>query len=156
MYAAKGNFEAAEPLLKTALAGREKMGGDHYHTLETLNELGGLYTKVGQFDEAEPLLVRTLEARTRTLGDHHASTQRSRRTLGAMYADMGNADSVTPASTANGGAVKRLRSRSKAGLQRLRVQEARALQDEHAPQRAGGELGRRIQRGGSSLRPITF
>jgi tetratricopeptide (TPR) repeat protein len=63
-YVAQGRHTEAEPLLKRALAIREKeLGPAHRDTAETLNALASFYSTQGRYADAEPLLKRALEVR---------------------------------------------------------------------------------------------
>ena len=49
----------AEAMYERALAGREKaLGPDHTSTLDTVNDLGGLYRNQGRIAEAEAMYRR--------------------------------------------------------------------------------------------------
>ena len=59
---AKGDFAAAEPLLREALEGlRETLGNRHADTLSSMNNLGMLLEDKGDLAAAEPLLREALE-----------------------------------------------------------------------------------------------
>ncbi len=67
VYREQGRYTEAEPLLKRALAIREKaLGPAHSDVIQSLSNLAGLYQTQGRHADAEPLLkrVRDLEPRT--------------------------------------------------------------------------------------------
>ena len=62
LYRDMGDFLAAEPLLKRALAGAEKaFGPDHPNTLGSVGNLAGLYADQRRFPDAVPLLERAIQ-----------------------------------------------------------------------------------------------
>jgi len=63
-----------------------RLGAEHPDTLNTFNNLAGLYHSQDRYDEAEPLYLRTLEVRERTLGEEHPSTLISVNNLALLYA----------------------------------------------------------------------
>jgi tetratricopeptide (TPR) repeat protein len=71
IYAAQGNYAAAEPPLTRALAIREALGADSEATAESLNNLALLYAAEGKAAEAEPLYQRAI-AIFETTNDHAA------------------------------------------------------------------------------------
>ncbi|MCB1823824.1 MAG: CHAT domain-containing protein, partial [Candidatus Competibacteraceae bacterium] len=74
-YRAQGRYGEAEPLLRQALAAREKvLGPEHPDTLSSVNDLAGLYQAQGRYGEAEPLYQRALAAREKVLGPEHPDT----------------------------------------------------------------------------------
>ena len=56
LYHAQGRYGEAEPLLKRALDGRERvLGKEHPDTLQSVNNVATLYYAQGRYGEAEPL-----------------------------------------------------------------------------------------------------
>src|SRR5262245_51688634 len=82
------DYEAAEPLLRRALAIDLKTGGDDCKNsddyLGTLSNLGMLKFYEGKYSEAEPLLRQTLEAR-RLRGKNDLNLALSLNNLAALY-----------------------------------------------------------------------
>ena len=73
----RGKYAEAEPLLKRALAIREKaLGTDHPDVATSLEALGLLYTKQGKTAAAEPLLKRSLAIYESGLGANHPHVAR--------------------------------------------------------------------------------
>jgi hypothetical protein len=71
----KREREAAEPMLRRVLAGREAiLGPDHPETLASLNNLAAMLEGAGQYKEAEPLYGRALAGLERQLGPEHQDT----------------------------------------------------------------------------------
>lgn len=66
------DYAKAEPLLRRALAIREKaLGPDHPDTATSLNNLALLYQYVGDYAKAEPLLQRALAIYRKRCGASH-------------------------------------------------------------------------------------
>jgi tetratricopeptide (TPR) repeat protein len=75
LYQDQGRYGEAEPLLRRALAARERMlGAEHPDTLGSINNLALLYLAQGRYGEAQPLFRRSLAARVRMLGAEHPDT----------------------------------------------------------------------------------
>jgi Tfp pilus assembly protein PilF len=69
LYLDHGKYAEAEPLLKRALASREKaLEADHPDVATSLENLGSLYRKKEKPAKAEPLLKRSLAFHEMTLG----------------------------------------------------------------------------------------
>jgi tetratricopeptide (TPR) repeat protein len=78
LYRAQGRDAEAEPLLKRALAGRERaLGPEHPDTLRSRNNLAAMYQMQGRHKEADVLYQATLEAKKRKLGAENPATLRS-------------------------------------------------------------------------------
>jgi eukaryotic-like serine/threonine-protein kinase len=97
LYDAKGEYAAAEPLLKRALAGWEKsLGQDHPDTLTSVNNLASLFWSMHRLDESVPLFEDALRRQRITLGDDHPETLRTLANLGVNYKDAGRAAEAVP------------------------------------------------------------
>ncbi|KAK5218133.1 hypothetical protein LTR47_011769 [Exophiala xenobiotica] len=84
---------AAEQMYMLTLAGYEKaLGADHTSTLDTVNNLGLLYTNQGKLDEAERMYQRALAGYEKALGPDHTSTLCTVSNLGLLYANQGKLD----------------------------------------------------------------
>ncbi len=60
--------------------GREKaLGPEHTSTLDTVNNLGNLYTNQGKLAEAEKMYQRALEGKEKALGPEYTSTPSTTR-----------------------------------------------------------------------------
>ena len=71
----KGDFAAAELLLREALvARRETLGNRHPSTLNSIQNLEVLLWVKGKYEEAAPLCRELLQARRETLGSWHPDT----------------------------------------------------------------------------------
>lgn len=71
----KHQYEEMEPLLKEALAIREKICGSEHSAVATeLKNLGRLYVSLARFEEAEPLYERSIQIRRKLLGANHPKT----------------------------------------------------------------------------------
>ncbi|KAL2817897.1 hypothetical protein BDW59DRAFT_181989 [Aspergillus cavernicola] len=81
VYLSQGMLKEAEESYKRALAGKKKLlGADHTSTLETMNNLGLVYTNRRKMQDAEQML----------LGPKHSSTLHSVNNLGFLYTRKGN------------------------------------------------------------------
>ncbi len=88
-----GQGAQAEPLVRAALAVRERrLGDDHPDTLDAQDVLATSLQQQGKFDEAEGLFRRVLQARQRALGDTHRSTVVSMNNLAALLRTRGRFD----------------------------------------------------------------
>ena len=68
------------------------MGPIHISTLDTVNNLGNLYTDQGKLDEAEKIYHRALDGKEKALGPTHTSTLDTVNNLGILYVDQGKLD----------------------------------------------------------------
>jgi tetratricopeptide (TPR) repeat protein len=97
LYKSQGQYEAAEPLYRRALAIRERvLGPDHPDTAQSLNNLAGLYYFQGQYEAAEPLFRRALDIRERVLGPDHPDTAQSLNNLANLYQSQGQYEAAEP------------------------------------------------------------
>ena len=63
-------------MYQRALAGYEKaLGPDHTSTLDTVNNLGILYSDQGKLKEAEEMYQRALAGKEKALGPDHDRTR---------------------------------------------------------------------------------
>jgi hypothetical protein len=77
-------------MFQRALNGYEKaLGPDDTSTLDTVNNLGLLYTDQGKLGEAEEMYKRALKGKEKALGPDHTSTLGIVRNLGNLYASQG-------------------------------------------------------------------
>ncbi len=69
LHAGKGRYAEAEPLLRQALAIREKaLGPEHPEVAQSLTDLAHLYESQGRHSEAEPLFKRSQEILKKIFG----------------------------------------------------------------------------------------
>jgi Tfp pilus assembly protein PilF len=72
-------------MYQRALVGCEKaLGPDHTSTLDTVNNLGLLYSDQGKPQEAEEMYQRALTGYERALGPDHSTTRRLVDRLNAL------------------------------------------------------------------------
>ena len=78
-------YSQAEPLLRDALAIREKaLGPEHSLTAESLDGLAALLGNLGDIAGARPLFERALAIREKALGPEHPDTAQSLNNLAAL------------------------------------------------------------------------
>ena len=76
----------AEDMYVRALAGYEKpLGPEHTSTLDTVNNLGNLYSIQGKWGEAKDLYVRALAGYEKALGSDSTSALNTLYNLGSLY-----------------------------------------------------------------------
>ena len=92
-----GDYSAAEPLYRRALAGRERaLGPDHPDTLLSVNNLAYLLQAKGDVAAAEPLYRRALAGRERALGPDHPDTLLSVNNLAYLLQAKGDVAAAEP------------------------------------------------------------
>ncbi|KAH0533720.1 hypothetical protein FGG08_007587 [Glutinoglossum americanum] len=75
-------------MYQRALAGKEKaLGPEHTSTLDTVHNLGVLYSGQGKLAEAEAMYQRALAGNEKALGPEHTSTLDTAHNLGVLYRD---------------------------------------------------------------------
>ncbi len=90
-------YKGAEPLLRRALAIREKvLGPEHPDTAITLGNLSTLYYRKGDYKGAEPLYRRALAIREKVLGPEHPMTARSLDGLAVLLHQIGDYKGAEP------------------------------------------------------------
>jgi tetratricopeptide (TPR) repeat protein len=68
----QGQYAQVEPLLRRALAIREKvLFPEHPDVAASLNNLAELYVTLSEYEKAQPLYERALRIREKTLGSEH-------------------------------------------------------------------------------------
>ena len=81
-------YSEAEPLLKRALALKEKaLGSEHPNVAENLNSLAELYRLQGQYQQAEPLYKHALTINENMLGTEKIEVAQSLNYLALLYDD---------------------------------------------------------------------
>ena len=80
--------EAEHLLGDTLRARREKLGGLHHATLDSLYHLSALHWRQGRHLDAKPLLEELGDACGKVLGDGHADTMRARSRLRSLLREM--------------------------------------------------------------------
>ncbi|KAF1817833.1 uncharacterized protein K489DRAFT_303975, partial [Dissoconium aciculare CBS 342.82] len=60
-------------------------GAEHTSTLDTVNNLGNLYSNQGKMAEAEEMYVRALRGKEKAWGAEHTSTLATVNNLGSLY-----------------------------------------------------------------------
>jgi len=78
-------------MYKRALAGKEiTRGPEHTSTLDTVNNLGALYSNQGRYGDAEVMHKRALAGYEKALGSEHTSTLSTVNNLGNLYKNQGH------------------------------------------------------------------
>ncbi len=96
-YHSLGDYDAALPHLRTALALRsEAHGPEDAEVAESMDDLGALLTSRGNYDEAEPLLRGGLAQRRRLLGEGSLEVATSLSTLGKLLHHRGDLSAAEP------------------------------------------------------------
>ena len=97
MLREKGDYAAAEPLYRQALALHRKLLGDeHPHVATSLNNLAGLFKDKGDYAAGEPLLREALALRRKLLGDEHPEVATSLNNLASLLGDKGDYAAAEP------------------------------------------------------------
>jgi tetratricopeptide (TPR) repeat protein len=82
--------QRAVQMYQRALQGFEKSWGlEHTSTLNTVNNLAGLYWKLGQLNKAEQMYQRALQGFEKAWGPEHTSTLETVNNLGVLYKSLG-------------------------------------------------------------------
>jgi tetratricopeptide (TPR) repeat protein len=85
-----GNYTAAEPLYKEALAINKKVLGENHPDYATsLNNLAMLYDAMGNYTAAEPLFKEALAIYKKVLGENHPDYAMSLNNLAMLYNSYG-------------------------------------------------------------------
>lgn len=98
IYAAQGQYTAAEPLFKRALPIWEKvvLGPDAPGLTRTVNNLAAVYQAQGQYAAAEALYQRALANREKALGPEHPNVAGSLNNLAQLYVAQGRYSAAAP------------------------------------------------------------
>ncbi|HYK34833.1 tetratricopeptide repeat protein [Alloacidobacterium sp.] len=92
-----GDYAAAEPLFRRALAIDEKaLGPDHPEVATVLNNLAELLHDRDDYDAAEPLYRRALAINERTLGPDNPTTAKAINNLALLLQDKGDLADAEP------------------------------------------------------------
>ena len=89
-YEGQGLYNKASPYYEQCLKVTEKrLGADHPHVAQPLNNLGGLYRAQGKYAEAEPLVMRSLAILEKQLGKNHPHVAKALNNLATLYCHQG-------------------------------------------------------------------
>jgi tetratricopeptide (TPR) repeat protein len=92
-----GDYKAAEPYYKQALAIKKKaLGEEHPDYMGSLNNLGNLYSAMGDYKAAEPYLKQALEVYKKVLGEEHPNYALILYNLGHLCYEMGDYKAAEP------------------------------------------------------------
>jgi len=85
-----GRFESGEPLIREAVAIKEKLlGREDPSFLNTYTNLSNLYNRLARQEEAEQIYLEIRQIRKKTLGVRHMDYALTTQNLASIYADMG-------------------------------------------------------------------
>ena len=94
-YRELGEYEPAEPHVRTALEIRRRvLGDDHPDTLDSIRGMGSLLRSQGKLEAAEPYYREALEGYRRVLGDDHPDTLGSINSMGLLLRSQGKLDAA--------------------------------------------------------------
>ncbi|AFY48547.1 putative transcriptional regulator [Nostoc sp. PCC 7524] len=89
-YQGQGFYKYAEPLFSQCLELiRHRLGAEHPHVANSLNNLALIYLDIGRYSEAELLHLQALELYKRLLGAEHPSVATSLNNLAELYLTTG-------------------------------------------------------------------
>src|ERR1700732_2373079 len=92
-----GDYAKGVPLAEKALElARKAFGGQDLQTLESLNNLAGLYRAQRRTSEAEPLYLEALQTSREVLGPRHPRTLTSLNNVAEFYHDQGRYGEAEP------------------------------------------------------------
>ena len=81
-------YDEAEAMYMRALDGKEKSwGAEHTSTLDTVNNLGILYSNQGKVAKTEEILLRALKGKGKVWGTEYISTLDTVNNLAILYSD---------------------------------------------------------------------
>ncbi|MEH2359227.1 tetratricopeptide repeat protein [Nostoc sp.] len=96
-YQGQGLYQQAEPWYKLCIEVAEnRLGLEHPHIANSLNNLAVLYESTGHYSEAEPLFKQALELWKRLLGDNHPHIANSLNNLAVLYQSTGRYSEAEP------------------------------------------------------------
>ncbi len=96
-YKELGLYPEAQRQLERTLDLRHRaLSDENPDTLDTINNLAGLYLDQGKYAQAEPLLTKALDVRRRVLGAEHPDTLTSMNDLAYLYLDQGKYTQAEP------------------------------------------------------------
>lgn len=90
LYTEQGNYTQAEPLIKRALAIREKLSMGDLDVARSLRQLASLYQAQGKYDRVEPLIQRSITILEKVYGKENRDVARSLGNLALFYQEQGN------------------------------------------------------------------
>jgi tetratricopeptide (TPR) repeat protein len=96
-YAGQGAYGQAEPWYANCLVvARDRLGDDHPHVANSLNNLAHLYQSQGQYSLAEPLYQEALALTKQLLGEAHPDVANSLHNLAGLYESQGRYSLAEP------------------------------------------------------------
>ncbi|WP_375470946.1 tetratricopeptide repeat protein [uncultured Nostoc sp.] len=96
-YEGQGLYRLAEPWRMQCLSTvKTRLGEEHLHVAQSLNNLASLYYFQGNYTAAEPLYQQALAMRKRLLGDEHPDVARNLNNLAELYRSQGNYTAAEP------------------------------------------------------------
>ncbi|MEH1868354.1 MAG: tetratricopeptide repeat protein, partial [Nostoc sp.] len=96
-YEAQGLYNQALPWYEQCLeVTKKRLGEEHPHIAESLNNLAVLYYYQGRYREAEPLYIQALALRRKLLGEEHPDVAESLKNLATLYHFQGRYSEAEP------------------------------------------------------------
>ena len=96
-YKGQGLYNQAEQWLEQCLNScRERLGSQHPHVANSLNNLALLYESQGRYEAAEPLYKEALELHKQLLGSQHPDVAASLNNLALLYESQGRYEAAEP------------------------------------------------------------
>lgn len=87
----KGDYQAAEPLLRKALAmQRKRLGDEHPDVARSVTQLARLLREKGEYADAEILFKEALAVKRKLLGDEHPDVALALNSLALLYREQGD------------------------------------------------------------------
>ena len=96
-YEGQGAYNQALPWREKCLSiSKKRLGEEHPHVADSLNNLAGIYSEQGRYSEAEPLCIQALEMRKKVLEEEHLDIAQSLNNLAAIYWNQGRYKETEP------------------------------------------------------------
>ncbi|MEM1395229.1 MAG: tetratricopeptide repeat protein [Cyanobacteria bacterium P01_H01_bin.150] len=91
------SYTLAQPWFEQCLSTvRSRLGENHPHTADSLNNLAILYKNQGKYDEAEPLCIQALQLHKQLFGENHPHTATSLNNLAQLYFNQESYEQAEP------------------------------------------------------------
>ncbi|AFZ01286.1 tetratricopeptide repeat protein [Calothrix sp. PCC 6303] len=96
-YNGQGLYALAAPWYQGCVSAvRLRLGENHPHVAQSLNNLAYLYSSQGRCEAAEPLYIQALELYKQLLGENHPDVATSLNNLAGLYRSQGRYEAAEP------------------------------------------------------------